>query len=234
VRAALDGFVAAARESLGADLRAIVLFGSGAEGRLRASSDVNVIVVLDRFEPSAVDRLREPLRVAHAAIRLEPMFLLGDEIPAALSAFAGKFADVLRRRKVLHGDDPFAEARVPRPDEIASLRQGLLNVVLRLRQRYLLASLREEQAVRAVADAAGPLRECAAELLALEGRPVTGPKEALAAVAGELEGGRWGEVLSRLSQARETGGLAPGMAAPTLLALIALARALQQRAAGLR
>jgi hypothetical protein len=234
VTAALDTFVRAAKDSLAGDLRAVVLFGSGAEGRLRPTSDVNVIVVLTVFDAAKVDRLREPLRSAHAAVRLSAMFLLAEEIPAALSSFAGKFADVLRRRQVLCGEDPFAGASIPRPAQIANLRQVLLNLVLRLRQRYLLVSLREEQAVRAVAEAAGPLRVCAADLLALEGRPVGAPKEALATVAAEVGGQEWGEVLGRLSRAREQGVLPVGVAGATLLGLITLARALHQRAEALR
>ena len=37
----LDDFVAAAREAFGDDLVSIVLFGSAAEGALRATSDVS-------------------------------------------------------------------------------------------------------------------------------------------------------------------------------------------------
>jgi predicted nucleotidyltransferase len=234
VSAALDVFARAAQEALGGDLAALVLFGSAAEGRLRPSSDVNVILVLSAFDAGKQDRLREPLRVAQAAIRLAPMFLLAEEIPAALSSFAGKFADVIRRRRVLLGADPFAGAAIPRAAQVANLRQVLLNLVLRLRQRYLLVSLREEQAAHAVADAAGPLRVCAADLLALEGRAVGTPKEALAAVAAESGGPGSGELLGRLSQAREHGALPPGAAGPTLLGLVDLARALHRRAEALR
>ncbi len=42
----LAEFVEQALTALGETLRAIVLFGSAAENRLRATSDVNVVVVL--------------------------------------------------------------------------------------------------------------------------------------------------------------------------------------------
>ena len=79
VQRVLDDLVAAAKETLGESLRSVVLFGSAAEGRLRASSDVNVIFVLRRFEPERAARFGEALRLAHAAVRLEPMLLLGPE-----------------------------------------------------------------------------------------------------------------------------------------------------------
>ena len=75
----LSGFVESAKAALGTDLVAIVLFGSAAEGKLRKTSDVNVIVVLAAFDPKKVDPLREPLRTAHSAIKLEAMFLLNSE-----------------------------------------------------------------------------------------------------------------------------------------------------------
>jgi predicted nucleotidyltransferase len=52
-RRLLEDFVEATKGALGGDVRSIVLFGSGAEGRLRETSDVNVLVLLARFEPKA-------------------------------------------------------------------------------------------------------------------------------------------------------------------------------------
>src|SRR5438105_7489261 len=104
VEAALADFVAAAKEALGEDLRAIVLYGSAAEGALRARSDVNVVLVMASFDASRVDRLRDPLRSAQVAIGLDAMLLLEREIPAAADAFAMKFDDIAHRRRILHGD----------------------------------------------------------------------------------------------------------------------------------
>jgi predicted nucleotidyltransferase len=226
---ALAEFVAAARNALGTDLESIVLFGSAAEGKLRQTSDVNVIVVLRAFDATNVDALREPLRAAHAAVRLEPMFLLESEIRAAADAFAVKFADVLHRRRVLHGPDPFAGLTLSRTAEIARLRQVLLNLVLRLRHRYVLRSLRDEQTALIVADAAGPLRACAAALLELEGKPSPSAREALQRVAATLPGTNRNDLLKNLSEARETRSLAPEVGPRTVLGLIELAKAMYER-----
>ena len=72
----LDVFVAAAQSAFGDDLAAAVLFGSAADGQLRATSDVNLLLLLKRFTPQTADALRGPLRLAHAAIDLQVMFLL--------------------------------------------------------------------------------------------------------------------------------------------------------------
>jgi predicted nucleotidyltransferase len=225
----LADFVDTTRTALGPDLRSIVLYGSAAEGQLRKTSDVNVIVVLTAFDPARVDLLREPLRTAYAAIKLEAMFLLESEVPAAVEAFAVKFADILHRRRVLHGDDPFASIAPSRRAEITRLKQELLNLALRLRQKYLLRSLREEQAALVVAETAGPIRTCAEAILDLQGKPAPSPKEALARVAASLPGSGWDVVLGHISEARENRALPPGVAGPTILRLAELAQAMRSQ-----
>jgi predicted nucleotidyltransferase len=217
-------------------LRSIVLYGSAAEGRLRATSDVNVIVVLSAFARDKVDAVRERVRVDYAAIRLSPMFVLGAELAEAETVFAMKFGDVIRRHRVLFGDDPFRDVAIPRAAVVARLRQSLLNLVLRLRELYVLRSLREEQASRVVAEMAGPLRTAAATLLELEGGAAESPKAALEQIARDLPSrgdATWSDILGALSTAREEQSLPPGTGAATLFALIELADALRARAAGL-
>ena len=76
----LADFVDAAREAFGDDLFSVILYGSAAEGALRPTSDVNVILVLRAFDRAKADRFRGPLQVAEAAIQLAAMFLLQEEI----------------------------------------------------------------------------------------------------------------------------------------------------------
>jgi len=233
VAAALTAFVSAARASLDTDLRSIVLFGSGAENRLRPTSDVNVAVVLRSFDAARIAALSETLLAARAAVRLNVMWLLEHEIPHAAEAFAVKFADILRRRRVLWGSDPFESLSVPREMAVARLRQVMMNLVMRLRAIYAMHSGHEERLAAAVADAAGPLRASAAEILALEGSPPPAPREALEQVVRTLPGGNRDAVLSAISEARETRAVDPGTAGPVLLQVIDLACHLLGRAAAL-
>src|SRR5437867_3252548 len=124
----LSDFVDAAREAFDDDLLSVILYGSAAEGALRLTSDVNVILVLRAFDRTKADRLHGPLQVAQAAIRLAAMFLLQDEIVAAARAFAQKFADILRRRRVLFGEDSFLGLAIPRSALVVRLDQVLLNL----------------------------------------------------------------------------------------------------------
>ena len=108
VRPVLQDFLSGAQVAFGGSLQSIILFGSGAEGRLRPTSDVNLLLVLDQFSAEAAIRLQPQLEMAYATIRLRAMFLLDSEVDAAMQAFAQKFADIRRRRRVLYGPDVFA------------------------------------------------------------------------------------------------------------------------------
>lgn len=219
----LTEFVFAAQAAFATDLRSIILFGSAAEGRLRATSDVNLLLLLTTFDQARASELRNPLRIAQAAIRLSPMFIVEAELPSAITAFAEKFSDILRRRKVLYGSDPFVGVKIPREILIARLDQVLLNLVLRLREAYVMRGLREEQLVLAIAEAAGPLRSCAATLLELEGQ-TSSPKAALEKFVNTAGNPTWTEALQRISEAREQRILPPGVAGTSLLKLIEVAR----------
>ena len=235
VSSAVSTFVSAAKKAFGDNLISVVLYGSGAEGKLRPTSDVNLILLLASFERDQADQLREPLRLAEAAIKLRVMFLLQDELKPASQAFAVKFGDIARRRLVLYGDDPFAALSVSREDAISRLKQTLLNLTLRLRETYIARSLREEQVATVIAETAGPLRSCASTLLELEGNGATSPKEALERIAATmLSGVDARRDLRFVSEARERHTLPPGSAAPALFHLIDLAHAMWARAAQLR
>ena len=229
----LAAFVEAATASLADDLVCAALFGSAAEARLRATSDVNLMLVLRRFDRARIDELREPLRLAHALVRLEAMFVLESELADAAEAFAVKFSDIASRHRILAGRDVLAGLAPTRTALRNRVRQVLLNYILRTRERYALTSLREEQLAGLVADSASPLRSAAEAILQLEGRPAASPKEALALVARELGGEKWHDLLARMTAARESARLDPGVAGGTVLALLDLAQALRERAASI-
>lgn len=226
VQRTIDGLVEAARTSFGDALRSVILYGSAAEGRLRATSDVNLLFILKTFD-ARVDAFREPFRFAQAASNVAAMFVLEEELTDAAEAFAQKFADIERRHVVLHGDDLVENIHIPREALVRRLQQVLLNLTLRLRGTYIESSLREEQCAIAVAEAAAPLRTTAASILELEGGGTLAPKEALETLAKEL--GRFDELLIHISEARERRMLPAGRAAEFLFATLELARALHER-----
>ncbi len=138
---------------------------------LSPTSDVNLLLVLRRFAPERIARLRDGLLAAEAAIKLRVMLVLEDELPSAAELFAQKFADILRRHRTVLGKDLVGALQIPRSAEIFRLRQVLLNLVLRLREAYATRGHRPEQVVHLLAETVGPLRAACATLLELEGAP---------------------------------------------------------------
>ncbi len=107
VESSLADVVAAAQGAFKQQLISAIVFGSAATGQLRASSDVNLMLVLEQFDADQADALRETIRIARAAINLHVMFLLRSEFETATEAFAVKFLDIAVRHRVLYGQDIF-------------------------------------------------------------------------------------------------------------------------------
>jgi hypothetical protein len=205
----------------------VVLFGLAAEGRLRATSDVNVVLVLRRVDPEKLEAIGETYRFAHAAIRLSAMFILENEIGVAKDAFAVKFADIIARHEVLYGPDPFIGLTVSREAALRRLLQVLVNLQLRLRERHALSSSYGEQLARAAADAVGPLRASAAVLLWLESGARVAPRDALRQIADETGSTA---ALAAITEARESGNIPAVGATATIVGTIELATRLAERA----
>jgi predicted nucleotidyltransferase len=220
-------------EGFAEDLHAVILFGSAADGRMRASSDVNLLVVLRRVNPQAFDAISELVQSAAAAIQLHPMFVLTSELPLAINAFAVKFEDIARRRVVLYGEDPFKALVIPREQLVSRIQQTLLNLTVRLRATYVINRQREDVLAVAIADAAAPLRRSAHAIMELRGVPSSSPKESLQSLAAEL-GASWTEDLLNLSRARGELHLPSGTAGPLVLRLADLSEAMQRPTAQLQ
>ena len=101
----LENLVSQLRVAFGADLRAVVLYGSAAAGEhLPKKSDYNVLVLVDSM---AANRLV----AASAAIKAwsddgnpPPLTLTMDEWHGSSDIFPMEYADVLERHRVLYGD----------------------------------------------------------------------------------------------------------------------------------
>lgn len=216
------------REYLGDDLISIVLYGSAAMGNLRATSDINLLFVLRQFTRKGIDPLRETLRLAGTTSDVKVMFALETELDDAANAFAMKFADIAHRHLVLYGPDVVTALSISRAAKITQLKQVLLNLIMRLRERYSVSSLREEQMALVLADFTGPMRVAAALLLELEGTPVASSKESLELVTAKLAVPNGEQALHALSQARETRILPPGIAAETCFTLVEIAEGMRR------
>lgn len=225
----LNDVIESSRVAFGENLLSAVLFGSAANGQLRVTSDVNLMLVLTRFESQEVDQIREAIRLARALVDLHVMFIEKHELPDALKSFPVKFADIIGRHKILFGENPFDNNVIPIADLIAHTKQTLLNFQLRLREQYVLVSLREEQLVNLVADSASPLRTCAAALRQVRGESYLNAKDALEQFVKKLNNPDFARALDSMSQAREQAYLPPGRSAKVVLTLMELSQSLYEQ-----
>lgn len=228
----IDELVGVAKQCFAADLVLAALFGSAAEGKLRPGSDVNILFVLECFDAQKVDAFRSALRAANSALRVQAMFLLRSELPIAAELFAVKFNDIRLRHRILHGSDLLRELPIDEVELRHRLREVLLNLAIRLRERYVMVSLREEQLVTIISDAAPPLRASAMALLKLRGVEAPSLREALETVVADTGNSAFRTAVANLPQARQEQRLPPGVAGPTLLALSQLATHLRERLEG--
>jgi predicted nucleotidyltransferase len=217
----LDQFAAASIASFGDALKSILLFGSAAEGRMRATSDVNVLMVFTRLDVERVAAWRAQVETLAAAIDLKPLVLLEDEIAAAAEAFAVKYFDILHRRRVLHGSDPFASLSISQEALGRRVSQVLLNLTLRLRQSLLLHN--DHARTRDLADAVGPLRASAVALREIAGQAPLPPKEALLELASKHGATA---LIERMQELREKGDPVAPDSLRLLAQLIDLTRAI--------
>jgi hypothetical protein len=204
----LEEFVAALLQATGPRLDSVILFGSAAEGRLRATSDVNLLVIAEGLTLPELDVVRPTLQAGRSAAGLTVMFLEKLELANAMEAFAVKFTDIKARHRVLYGKSPLDSFEITREATLRRVRQVLLNLTVRLRERYVIDGDHEERLARILADITGPIRASAATLVALRDGRTLAPKAALEAIfAGE---GSWDSSLSGLSAVHRDEHLAPG------------------------
>ena len=179
VQRVLSDFVSTLSETLTQSLQSVILFGSAAEGRLRPTSDVNLLIIVENCPPQTLGKLQEPLAFAATAIGLSVLIVEIAELDAVMEAFAQKFSDIVRRHRVLLGKNVLQGKQISHDAALRRTRQVLLNLTLRLRERCAMSGAKAEIALAAIRHAIGPIRTCAAQIVELEGRQPVSPKESL-------------------------------------------------------
>ena len=133
----LDEFVNQMKAALGADLRAVAVYGSAAAGEHHAGkSDTNLLVVVDSLSA-------ERLRAASATVsawteggNTAPLLLTSDEWRGSGDIFAMEFADILERHRLLFGGFP-SDVKVDPVHLRHELEREAMVAVLQLRRAAL-------------------------------------------------------------------------------------------------
>jgi hypothetical protein len=142
----LDELVAQLQKAYGAQLRAVVLYGSAAAGEhIPKRSDYNVLVIVDALD---MTHMRASAAVARAwgeKGNPPPLTLTLSEWRGSADIFPMEYADILERHRVLYGTAPFDGVSVDREHLRLQLEHEAMGKLLKLRQGVMAAGGDDKQ-----------------------------------------------------------------------------------------
>ena len=193
----LEAFTREVRDLYGADLVAVVLFGSAATGEHAAgASDINVAVVLRQVSSALLRKAGSRIRAWHRQGFATPLFFDPETLQRSLDVFPIEFLDMQERHRILCGPDLLTSLRIGRGNLRLQCEQELRGKLLRLRQAYVESAGSPEELRRVLLVAAGSLLVLLRTLLRLAGAEPGGPAEAVL----ERAGGRFATSTAHLRQ----------------------------------
>jgi predicted nucleotidyltransferase len=147
----LQELVARLQQTCGENLVSVVLYGSAAREDFHEEfSDVNVLVVLQRLEPSSLAAIAAVLHWWSREEKLRPpMIMTLDELRESADVFAIELLDIQRSHKTLFGQDVVTAINVPMNLHRVEVEHELRTTLLRLRQHLLLSRDNQDE-MRAV------------------------------------------------------------------------------------
>lgn len=134
VESAIDKLSAQLAQTLGENLKSLILYGSTARGDADpAESDINLLIALESSTAAAHKAIRDAIS---GEGKVEPMIVQRDGFARAQLAFALKFLSIGRNYRVLAGEDILANEppvsqgmlRFLAEQEVRNLRMRLTNV----------------------------------------------------------------------------------------------------------
>lgn len=172
VRETLRGYVKDVSAMFGANLQAVILFGSAARGEfLPGRSNLNLLLLMEKQDLDALGRYaREHRRWARDGI-VVPIVVTEAELRAWPESFPLEHLELQVHHFVLAGRDPFMQIE-PAPDRLASAcLQEMRGNLLRLRQRVLEGGASPEVIQLLLSMSVTALLPCLRGLIHLKGKP---------------------------------------------------------------
>lgn len=177
----LDELVTQLRSAYGSHLSSVVLYGSAATGEhIPKKSDYNVLVLLDRVEPSTLAAASAVARAWNDAGNPPPMTMTAAEWRRSSDVFPMEYADILDRHRVLHGVAPFDGVVVSHDHLRLQLEQQVLGKLLQLRQGALLAGTDGKRQLELITASLSTMMVLFRAVLRLHGETPKGDNVALA------------------------------------------------------
>lgn len=196
----LDALAASLKETLGDELRSLLVYGSVARGGFDAErSDVDLMLVLGDDGRERLQHIGPALELARHAARIEAILLRADELQRAADVFPLLYDDIRGCSIVLHGDNPFATLTILDEHRRLRIEQELRESRIRLRRALVEATGAPRTLAGAVERKLKQIRSPLHSLLRLRG--VTVDDGLATTLKGCAE--RWKLELAALSRTRE-------------------------------
>jgi predicted nucleotidyltransferase len=137
----INDFVERVRDAAGANLVAVLLYGSAAAGDYVAEhSDVNLLCVLRDTSFAAIEALAPAVAWWCKQKHREPLLIGVEEMRRSADVFSIEFLDMRRHYRVLWGEDVLKTLEIPMRLHRAQVEYELREKTILLRQRLLMAA----------------------------------------------------------------------------------------------
>jgi hypothetical protein len=185
----LDELVAQLRAAFGADLRAVVLFGSAAVGEhIPKRSDYNVLVIAESLGLERLHALSPTARAWAEAGNHPPLTFTTSEWRSSADIFPMEYADILERHRVLYGTPPFEGIHVDPVILRRQLEHEAMGKLLKLRRGILATGGDVKRQTALLADSASTIMVIFRALVRLHGETPSTDNVALASTVGRYAG----------------------------------------------
>ena len=137
----INEFVERIRAAAGANLLAVILYGSAAAGDyVTDHSDVNLLCVLGETSFAAIEALAPSIAWWVKQKQCEPLLMSAEEMRRSADVFSIEFLDMRRHYRVLWGEDVLKTLDIPMRWHRVQLEYELREKTILLRQQLLMVS----------------------------------------------------------------------------------------------
>jgi hypothetical protein len=142
----LDKFVQLLRDTAGANLESVILYGSAVSGHFHPEfSNLNVFCVLRDTSFPALVALEPAARWWDGQKQLPPLFMTREELQRSTDVFTIELMDMLQNHRVLFGEDVLQNLQISTRLHRVQVEYELREKLILLRQAVSLASASEQR-----------------------------------------------------------------------------------------
>jgi predicted nucleotidyltransferase len=136
----LDEFVQKLKAAARDNLKAVILYGSAADGEFHSKhSDFNLLCIADLLDAKQIEALHEPVEWWTKQGHRSPLFFTVEELRRSADVFAIELLDMKSLNRVLFGQNVLLDISVPLRYHAIQVERELRTNWLRLRQSMLKA-----------------------------------------------------------------------------------------------